>query len=1179
PHEYRIRRKDGTYVDIDARATMVYHAGKPHSILGIARDITERRKLAADLRDSEQLLKNTEELSKTGGWLYDVAKKSMTWTEEVYRIYGVGHDYDPGDINKDISFYSAADRKTIADAFAKAVHEAQSYLFELQFNAADGRQKWVRTMGCPVMQDGKVLKVFGNIADISHEKQAERALKEMAMMLEATIESSPLALIVLNSDDQVIIWNPAAERLFGWNKKEIIGQPIPTIPESKIREFDSISEYVNRKENVGLSRTQRKRKDGSLVDVSITVAPVINADGKVVGKIGLMADITGNLMAERKLRESESRYRSIFENIPDMYYRTDDKGCLTMISPAGVKMLGYESKDELIGKNITAILYYEPQGRNKILSFLQAKGEVRDFEITLRHKNGSTIPCSASSHYYYNAEHNIIGIEGLIRDISERKQAENILRESNEKYQQLFEMESDALFLIDNETGNILEVNESAAKIYGFRREELLRMNHADVSAEPAETRRVTLKGEILVPIRWHRKSDGTVFPVEITASHFIWKGRTVHLAAIRDITERRRIEDALKENEAKYRLLAEKMTDIVWIQDLNLRTTYVSPSIAAALGFTPEERMAQNVREQLTPASLSRALDILTRELALEQEGSADPERTITFEAEYYHKNGSILWFENIISGIRDQHGALTGLHGVSRSINRRKKTEEALRESEKKYRVLVDFLPIAVSEMDINGNIISGNQAVFNLFGYTPEDLKNGLNIAQMFSPKDMEKIRAGIHTILNGEKTKSPEYTGIRKDGTTFPLIAFSSPLIRNGNPLGIRVAIVDITERKQSEEALRKINLSLAHAQRIAHIGNWELDVKSNNISCSEETYNILGIYPRPANNNMEKCLESTHPEDRETVRRAINRTITEKAKSDITSRIIRGDGSIREVRIYMEPICDDNGIPVSVTGIIQDITERNKTARELQGTQNMLLHTEKLAAIGRLSAGVAHEILNPVNIISMELQILQATKSLPPVIKEELRICMEQINRIVRITDTLKQFSRIPGEKMAAGNINEIIARVLDLYSMQLRIEGVDIEVHYQPDLPDIVLDKTKIEEVIFNLFANAMDAMKGKDIKLLRISTKKEIGKGNREWLKITIADTGTGIKDEYMSSIFDPFFTTKEPGKGTGLGLSISYSIVHEHGGEIWAENNKWGGATFQISLPVKTNTGEGSK
>jgi len=273
--------------------------------------------------------------------------------------------------------------------------------------------------------------------------------------------------------------------------------------------------------------------------------------------------------------------------------------------------------------------------------------------------------------------------------------------------------------------------------------------------------------------------------------------------------SEKDKIEkESLRKRADRYRLLTEKMTDIVWIQDMNLRTVCVSPSVEAVLGFSPEERMAQDITEQLTPASMAVVSDLLARELALELQGDADPNRTLSVELEYYHKDGSTRWIENIVSGIRDEKGVLTGLHGVSRDVTRRKKAEDALRDSEKKYRELVDFLPIAVFEVDLRGNITSANAVNFEIFGYDPAEFKNGLNAFQMIIPEDQERLAANVQRLVRGERKGPSEYTGIRKDGGRFPFMIFPAVIIREGKPVGLRGAIIDLTERKKLEERLNR-----------------------------------------------------------------------------------------------------------------------------------------------------------------------------------------------------------------------------------------------------------------------------------------------------------------------------------------------------------------------------------
>jgi len=237
-------------------------------------------------------------------------------------------------------------------------------------------------------------------------------------------------------------------------------------------------------------------------------------------------------------------------------------------------------------------------------------------------------------------------------------------------------------------------------------------------------------------------------------------------------------------------------------------------------------------------------------------------------------------------------------------------------------------------------------------------------------------------------------------------------------------------------------------------------------------------------------------------------------------------------------------------------------------KKLQETMDMLVQSEKLAAIGRLTTGVAHEIINPVNIISMYLQFLETTEELTEEGRKNLFICREQLDRITKISADLGEFSRLHKHEITMNDLNKVIEHTLSLVAPQFKQEGVKTEASYYPDLPLIPLYKDRFEQVIFNLFSNAIAAMAGQETKILRIMTKPTVTK---KCVQIVISDTGTGIDQDHVKNIFEPFFTTKDPGKGTGLGLFISYKIITEHGGKIWVENNDSGGASFNIEIPVE--------
>ncbi len=245
-------------------------------------------------------------------------------------------------------------------------------------------------------------------------------------------------------------------------------------------------------------------------------------------------------------------------------------------------------------------------------------------------------------------------------------------------------------------------------------------------------------------------------------------------------------------------------------------------------------------------------------------------------------------------------------------------------------------------------------------------------------------------------------------------------------------------------------------------------------------------------------------------------------------------------------------------------------ERNlkNTLQDLETTRDMLVQSEKLAAVGQLAAGLAHEILNPTNIVSMRLHLLKITEKLSQHGLEAIGICKEQLERIVDITRSLGKSSRKPSKSIVKTDINDLIYHILHLLGPQLNFKNINTSIGLSNDLPLIPLDREMFEEVALNIIANAVSAMSGRPEKKLTIETDLPTpGK----YIRIRIADNGPGIAKEALTKVFDPYYSTKSSDKGTGLGLFLSYGIIREQGGRLWVENNAVAGASFYIALPVK--------
>jgi PAS domain S-box-containing protein len=303
-----------------------------------------------------------------------------------------------------------------------------------------------------------------------------------------------------------------------------------------------------------------------------------------------------------------------------------------------------------------------------------------------------------------------------------------------------------------------------------------------------------------------HRLANGDIRDVEVYSGPIQLQGRQLLYSIVHDITERKKMEEALLESEEKYKFLAENMVDIVWILDRDFRTTYVSPSIKKALGFTPEERKRQTLEEMITLESLQSVQMKFLEELQRDEEGGFDPDRPVTIEVEYYRKDGSTVWMENSVKAIRDFAGEIVGMHGVSRDITERKQAEEILQESELKFRNLFDLSPQAIALTEVEtGKLVDINNKFCELTQYSKEDLiGRNTTEAGFYSEED--------RSVFIKELQASGEVDGLEmdfksKDGSILTALMFARVIKIAEKPL-ILTIFIDVTTQKQLEAQLQQ-----------------------------------------------------------------------------------------------------------------------------------------------------------------------------------------------------------------------------------------------------------------------------------------------------------------------------------------------------------------------------------
>ena len=496
---------------------------------------------------------------------------------------------------------------------------------------------------------------------------------------------------------------------------------------------------------------------------------------------------------------------------------------------------------------------------------------------------------------------------------------------------------------------------------------------------------------------------------------------------------------------------------------------------------------------------------------------------------------------------------------------------TREITREllsSRKHFEIILRNMSEGILEFAANRKIIFANPAAVELVGI-PEEMLLGTEFIEIFVNQSLETVAL----LLNNPGEAS------RK-------ISEEAPVLLNGRQVSLQflsvaaeggastiVIIHDVTNRKQAEEKiseqnrfLNKLIESLPHPFFVVGAKDYEV-VLAN----SSAQRHLIGLadYPRQVLGAV-SCKAPPPYAPFERVQQDKDSCLTEYAEQG-------RDGQEATYEIHAHPIFDKEGTVTQIIEYRLDITERKKAEQalrdskdelqkaldNLQVAQQVAIRQEKLASIGTLASGVAHEILNPLNIIGTLAQVMQLEK-IPASMRKNLDEMLAQIKRATKITNNLRSFSHQHAFEVRMVDVHALFDKTAALLEHDLNLDNVLVERHYAQDIPLIEADEDQLAQVFLNLVSNARDAMSSDDKRIIVETRPKDDG------IEIRFSDTGDGIDSGEIGKIFDPFFTTKDPGRGTGLGLWIVYSIIENHCGTIRVESEKGKGAQFVIFLPT---------
>jgi len=562
----------------------------------------------------------------------------------------------------------------------------------------------------------------------------------------------------------------------------------------------------------------------------------------------------------------------------------------------------------------------------------------------------------------------------------------------------------------------------------------------------------------------------------------------------------------------------------------------------------------------------LPRVVELFTRSIA-----SGDP---FEFELRARRFDGIYRWFQSRGFPLRGPNGQIVRWYNLLIDIDERKRAEEELQLSEARKAAILDSALECIVTIDHQGCITEFNPAAERTFGYRREEVL-GKQLADMIIPPALrERHRQGFARYLATGQARvlgrRIEITAVRADGREFPAELAITRIPLDGPP-SFTGYLRDITERRESEEELRRSEAFLAEGQQLSRVGSFSWRLTTDEIMWSEQLYRIFEI-DRAAQVNFEVIGTRIHPEDLSAFAEQIQRSRQDGSDVQLEIRLQMPDRTIKHVHIVAH--CRDNRGQREYIGAVQDVTQRRLSEEALAKIRTELAYVARVTSLGVLTASIAHEVNQPLSgIITNAGTCLRMLDADPPNVdgaRETARRTIRDGNRAAEVVTQLRALFSKKEFTLEPLDLNEATREVIMLSRSELQRNRVVLQSELADDLPNVTGDRVQLQQVILNLLRNASDAMVDVHDRPRQLLVKTEQGEGDR--VRLMVRDAGIGVDPQVVDKLFDAFYTTKRD--GMGIGLSVSRSIIERHHGRLWAERNDGPGATFAFLVPAIQKT-----
>ena len=991
-----------------------------------------------------------------------------------------------------------------------------------------------------------------------------------------SLDPLPAGALILDHDGRILQANAAFLAETGWGRDELVGASPPHRywPDGPDERMRGLFGIILAGRASGAYSVTLRRADDALLETLWRVRHLDGTGGLPAGWLVLVMNITEQKRSENSVRASEQRFRLMCANSPVGIVLAEANGEWKWVNNYARDAFGAFA-EQLLGQGWMARLYPEDRGRVHA-EWRAASNAGRAYQATFRLRAGDGLPrwVRYESRPILNDDGRPQGHTALVEDVTERRR----LAEHQRRLTEIIEATSDIVSFASVE-GRVLYVNQAGRNLAapGTENHDLtIAEAHPDWAAQlirevgvPTAIRDGSWTGETAL-----RLPDGEMPTSQVIIAHRNPMGQAEYLSTIiRDISDQKRDQ---REIEAQARFIssvARAVPDVIYVIEPGGaagRTLYSSRAVASLLGYTDD---AARQFGGGPPAALIHPDDAGRLPEARATWAANPGDEVFEWEARYRRPEGTYAWLSIREAAFRrSTMGEALEVVGLARDVSERKRLEEASLAAQAdrdraldRLETLINQMPIGCVTTDADLRVVSWNRAMEQTFGFAAEEIVGTIAPTRVVPPDRVDEVRRMLELCRQGRDTEAYVARNVHKNGREviceWHYVSMSDEFGRFG---GLIVMAHDVTARSRAEDELRRREQLFRALVEKASDGFALLDQEFRFRHVGPNMAPLLGY---PFDELSARNLRSiVHSDD---LPKLFDADGTPTLSTRQPVRLLRHDGSVRDFEVEITDHLDDPAIRAYVFNC-SDTTERIRLHEQL-------MQSQKLDTIGKLAGGIAHEFNNLLTIIGASAQELTDLIRSSDSIRRRLEAISSATARATDLTSRLLGFARKGVLKLQTLSPHQALVDAVRMLQ-----PAIDRRVHIHvedppPGLPRIVADPNQISSVVVNLCVNARDAMpEGGNITLnVRKAEPSPIEReslgldSDLPYVRIEVADDGSGIEPGVMSRVFEPFFTTKPQGKGTGLGLSMVYGIVKSHRGGIRVESEVGRGTKFTLFFP----------